>query len=210
MDDGRAIREARRNSGAGADLGDAVSMKAAHASQESSALPLRPPPTPTASKSPRKPFVTQTPLRHRSIMTPARKMPPITPGRTGARIHANTTTPIASASGTLGGAAAVAAPLPPVKRLVIHKLVLQDFKSYAGRQEIGPFHKSFSSIVGPNGSGKSNVIDALLFVFGWRANKMRQGRLSELIHNREGLPPPPYCAVEVWFRDIIDLSLIHI
>lgn len=204
MDDGRAIREARRNSDAGADLGDAVSMKAAHASQESSALPLRPPPTPTASKSPRKPFVTQTPLRHRSIMTPARKMPPITPGRTGARIHANTTTPIASASGTLGGAAAVAAPLPPVKRLVIHKLVLQDFKSYAGRQEIGPFHKSFSSIVGPNGSGKSNVIDALLFVFGWRANKMRQGRLSELIHNREGLPPPPYCAVEVWFRDIID------
>ena len=29
----------------------------------------------------------------------------------------------------------------PKKRLVIHKLVLVDFKSYAGRQEIGPFHK---------------------------------------------------------------------
>ena len=38
MDDGRAIREARRNSGAGADLGDAVSMKAAHASQELSLI----------------------------------------------------------------------------------------------------------------------------------------------------------------------------
>lgn len=29
----------------------------------------------------------------------------------------------------------------PKKRLVIHKIVLVDFKSYAGRQEIGPFHK---------------------------------------------------------------------
>ncbi|WFD26626.1 Structural maintenance of chromosomes protein 4 [Malassezia nana] len=95
-------------------------------------------------------------------------------------------------------------PPPPVRRLVIHKLVLQDFKSYAGRQEIGPFHKSFSSIVGPNGSGKSNVIDALLFVFGWRASKMRQGKLNELIHHREGCEPPTQCTVEVWFREIID------
>ncbi|KDE07484.1 hypothetical protein MVLG_02159 [Microbotryum lychnidis-dioicae p1A1 Lamole] len=68
-------------------------------------------------------------------------------------------------------------------RLVIHQLVLEDFKSYRGRGVIGPFHKSFSSIVGPNGSGKSNTIDALLFVFGYRATKMRQGKLSELIHN---------------------------
>ncbi|KAM0788102.1 hypothetical protein ACM66B_001270 [Microbotryomycetes sp. NB124-2] len=68
-------------------------------------------------------------------------------------------------------------------RLVIHQLVLEDFKSYRGRNVIGPFHKSFSSIVGPNGSGKSNTIDALLFVFGYRATKMRQGKLSELIHN---------------------------
>ena len=29
----------------------------------------------------------------------------------------------------------------PKARLVIHKLVLVNFKSYAGRQEIGPFHK---------------------------------------------------------------------
>jgi structural maintenance of chromosome 4 len=37
--------------------------------------------------------------------------------------------------------------------------------------------QSFSSIVGPNGSGKSNTIDALLFVFGYRASKMRQGKV---------------------------------
>ena len=31
-------------------------------------------------------------------------------------------------------------------RLVIHKLMLINFKSYAGRQEIGPFHKVESTI----------------------------------------------------------------
>lgn len=96
-------------------------------------------------------------------------------------------------------------PAAPKSRLVIHKMVLVNFKSYAGRQEIGPFHKSFSAIVGPNGSGKSNTIDAMLFVFGYRASKMRQGKLSELIHNSAGLEDLGFCAVEVWFREIIDL-----
>ncbi|KAG0183387.1 hypothetical protein DFQ29_005763 [Apophysomyces sp. BC1021] len=89
-------------------------------------------------------------------------------------------------------------------RLVITKMVLNNFKSYAGRQVIGPFHKSFSAIVGPNGSGKSNVIDALLFVFGYRANKMRQGKLSELIHNSAKFPNCDSCSVEVHFQEIID------
>ncbi|KAJ7733746.1 RecF/RecN/SMC protein [Mycena maculata] len=96
-------------------------------------------------------------------------------------------------------------PTGPKSRLVIHKMVLVDFKSYAGRQEIGPFHKSFSSIVGPNGSGKSNTIDAMLFVFGYRASKMRQGKLSELIHNSARYPDLDECSVEVHFREIVDL-----
>lgn len=96
-------------------------------------------------------------------------------------------------------------PTGPKPRLTIHKLVLVNFKSYAGRQEIGPFHKSFSAIVGPNGSGKSNTIDALLFVFGYRASKMRQGKLSELIHNSAGKEGLETCSVEVWFREIVDL-----
>jgi structural maintenance of chromosome 4 len=95
-------------------------------------------------------------------------------------------------------------PSRPTARLTIHKLVLVNFKSYAGRQEIGPFHKSFSAIVGPNGSGKSNTIDALLFVFGYRASKMRQGKLSELIHNSAGKEGLESCSVEVWFREIVD------
>lgn len=32
--------------------------------------------------------------------------------------------------------------------------------------------QNFSSVVGPNGSGKSNVIDAMLFVFGFKAKKV--------------------------------------
>lgn len=138
----------------------------------------------------------------RALATPARAAL-ATPAR---RMHPIPQTPASRVLSTPARAMATPAraPAPPVRRLVIHKLVLQDFKSYAGRQEIGPFHKSFSSIVGPNGSGKSNVIDALLFVFGWRANKMRQGRLSELIHNREGAAPPAQCIVEVWFREIVD------
>ena len=65
--------------------------------------------------------------------------------------------------------------------------------------------QSFSAIVGPNGSGKSNTIDALLFVFGYRASKMRQGKLSELIHNSDQYPNLQQCSVEIHFREIIDL-----
>ncbi|GBB86291.1 hypothetical protein RclHR1_12710001 [Rhizophagus clarus] len=90
-------------------------------------------------------------------------------------------------------------------RIIINKMILTNFKSYFGKQEIGPFHKSFSAIVGPNGSGKSNVIDALLFVFGYRANKMRQTRLSELIHSSQGCENLDSCTVEIHFEKIIDL-----
>lgn len=65
-------------------------------------------------------------------------------------------------------------------------MVLENFKSYAGVQDIGPFHKRFSSVVGPNGSGKSNVIDALLFVFGKKASQLRLSKVSELIHKSSG------------------------
>lgn len=89
-------------------------------------------------------------------------------------------------------------------RLVISKLVLTNFKSYAGVQEIGPFNASFSAVVGPNGSGKSNVIDSMLFVFGFRALKMRQGKLSELIHNSEGGHRLDFCQVDIHFMHVID------
>jgi structural maintenance of chromosome 4 len=93
----------------------------------------------------------------------------------------------------------------PKARIVITYLVLINFKSYAGRQEVGPFHSSFSSVVGPNGSGKSNVIDSLLFVFGFRASKMRQGKISALIHNSAAFPDLDHCEVEVHFQEVMDL-----
>lgn len=100
-------------------------------------------------------------------------------------------------------------PLPhenaPLSRTVITYLTLTNFKSYAGCQQVGPFHSSFSSVVGPNGSGKSNVIDSLLFVFGFRASKMRQGKISSLIHNSAAYPDLDHCEVEVHFQEIKDL-----
>lgn len=93
----------------------------------------------------------------------------------------------------------------PKQRTVITWLVLTNFKSYAGEQRVGPFHASFSSVVGPNGSGKSNVIDSLLFVFGFRASKMRQGKISALIHNSAAFPNLEYCEVEVHFQEVKDL-----
>jgi len=93
----------------------------------------------------------------------------------------------------------------PKPRMVIRQLVMTNFKSYAGRQVVGPFHQSFSSVVGPNGSGKSNVIDSLLFVFGFRASKMRQGKISALIHNSAQHQNLDFCEVEVHFQEVIDL-----
>lgn len=96
-------------------------------------------------------------------------------------------------------------PTEPKSRTVITYLIMTNFKSYAGRQQVGPFHASFSSVVGPNGSGKSNVIDSLLFVFGFRASKMRQGKISALIHNSAAFPDLDHCEVEVHFQEVIDL-----
>lgn len=89
-------------------------------------------------------------------------------------------------------------------RLIITHIENEYFKSYAGRQVLGPFHKSFTSIVGPNGSGKSNVIDSMLFVFGYRANKIRLKKLSGLIHNSEQHSNVQSCTVAVHFQQIID------
>ncbi|WPG98120.1 Hypothetical protein R9X50_00090600 [Acrodontium crateriforme] len=96
-------------------------------------------------------------------------------------------------------------PAAPRQRMTITYLILNNFKSYAGRQEVGPFHASFSSVVGPNGSGKSNVIDSLLFVFGFRASKMRQGKISALIHNSAQYPDLDHCEVQVHFQEVTDL-----
>uniref|UniRef100_A0A4W3JN74 Structural maintenance of chromosomes 1B n=1 Tax=Callorhinchus milii TaxID=7868 RepID=A0A4W3JN74_CALMI len=58
---------------------------------------------------------------------------------------------------------------------------VEDFKSWRGRQSIGPFMR-FTCIIGPNGSGKSNVMDAISFVMGERTANLRVKHLRDLIH----------------------------
>lgn len=94
----------------------------------------------------------------------------------------------------------------PARRVMISRMVLDNFKSYAGPVTIGPFDSNMTSVVGPNGSGKSNVIDAMLFVFGFRAKQMRQGNVSELIHSSDQHPSLAYTRVSVHFRDVVDLE----
>jgi len=70
----------------------------------------------------------------------------------------------------------------------IDRLEIENFKSYRGRQQIGPF-KSFTAVIGPNGSGKSNLMDAISFVLGVRTAHLR-GSLKELLYSNSGGSSP--------------------
>ena len=86
--------------------------------------------------------------------------------------------------------------------LKLHKLILENFKSFQGRNEIG-FFQDFSVVLGPNGSGKSNIIDALSFVFGLNAQQMRTRNLKELIytpHSSSSKNKAQNCSVEIIFK----------
>ena len=90
-------------------------------------------------------------------------------------------------------------------RLMIDKIVNENFKSYAGQVTIGSFDECFSAIIGPNGSGKSNVIDSMLFVFGYRSSKIRSKKICSLIHNSSRFPNVRSCKVSVHFKKIVDM-----
>lgn len=85
-------------------------------------------------------------------------------------------------------------------------MVLNNFKSYYGSTEIGPFNYKFSAIIGPNGSGKSNIIDAMMFIFGKRATWMRLKKLKELIHSSSEYPDCNEAYVEVVFKRVIEFE----
>lgn len=71
----------------------------------------------------------------------------------------------------------------------LHRLELENFKSYLGTQIIGPF-ENFSAIVGPNGSGKSNMMDAISFVLGVQSKHLRSTHLKELIFRQDADSAP--------------------
>uniref|UniRef100_A0A0K0DY89 Structural maintenance of chromosomes protein n=1 Tax=Strongyloides stercoralis TaxID=6248 RepID=A0A0K0DY89_STRER len=95
------------------------------------------------------------------------------------------------------------------ERLVISSIDVENFKSYYGKQTIGPLHKNFSAIIGPNGSGKSNVIDSLLFVFGFRASSIRSKKISSLIHSSNGKEDINCCYVQINFVKIFDVDEVN-
>ncbi|KAG5466933.1 hypothetical protein LSCM1_01110 [Leishmania martiniquensis] len=70
----------------------------------------------------------------------------------------------------------------------IHRVELDNFKSYYGKAVIGPF-KDFTCIVGPNGAGKSNLMDALSFALSSSvtqvsASSMRGKAVVDFIHRK--------------------------
>ncbi|XP_068134304.1 structural maintenance of chromosomes protein 1B [Hyperolius riggenbachi] len=83
----------------------------------------------------------------------------------------------------------------------LSRLVLENFKSWRGRQIIGPFRR-FNCIIGPNGSGKSNVMDALSFVMGEKASNLRVKSVRELIHGANiGKPVSSTASVNLVYCD---------
>ena len=179
--------------------------------RRSSVMPELPPPlpTPTPSQSPEPQQHESTPLSDITSRALNRSPPPIVVKKQP--VHTPTIETVMEKRADIiiksrsQAIPVIEKPTGPRVRMVIRQLVMTNFKSYAGRQVVGPFHVSFSSVVGPNGSGKSNVIDSLLFVFGFRASKMRQGKISALIHNSAQHQDLDSCEVEVHFQEIMDL-----
>ena len=73
--------------------------------------------------------------------------------------------------------------------MIIKKLELQGFKSFAERTKI-VFHPGITAIVGPNGTGKSNLVDAMLWVLGGHRQKnVRVDRTDEVIFSGNAKRP---------------------
>ncbi|KAL3929372.1 MAG: hypothetical protein SGPRY_001984 [Prymnesium sp.] len=72
--------------------------------------------------------------------------------------------------------------IAPRSLLRLEHVTLQDFKSYAGKVRVGPFHPSVTTIVGPNGCGKSCLIEGICFALGIETKKIRSSSLEHLVH----------------------------
>eukprot|EP01035_Chromulina_nebulosa_P030474 gene30474-40489_t len=68
-------------------------------------------------------------------------------------------------------------------------LEVDNFKSYMGKQIVGPFH-NFTCIIGPNGAGKSNMMDAISFVLGVQSRYLRSTNLKELLFRKDATSAP--------------------
>jgi len=80
-----------------------------------------------------------------------------------------------------------AEPEPPASpaAMFIEELIIDGFKSYSTRVNVGPFDRQFNAITGLNGSGKSNILDSICFVLGIsNLSQVRVGNLSELVYKQ--------------------------
>ena len=85
--------------------------------------------------------------------------------------------------------------------MIIERLTLQGFKSFARRSELH-FETGVSGIIGPNGSGKSNIVEAIRFVMGSRARVLRASDANALIfHGGKARSQNPFAEVELVIRD---------
>ncbi|XP_075993807.1 structural maintenance of chromosomes protein 1B [Genypterus blacodes] len=83
----------------------------------------------------------------------------------------------------------------------LKQIDIENFKSWRGKQVIGPFMR-YSCIIGTNGSGKSNIMDAVGFVMGERAAALRVKHLPDLIHGAHvGKPVSRTASVALRYRD---------
>jgi structural maintenance of chromosome 1 len=71
----------------------------------------------------------------------------------------------------------------------LQRLELENFKSYFGKQVVGPFD-NFTCIIGPNGAGKSNMMDAISFVLGVQSKHLRSSHLKELVFRKDADSAP--------------------
>lgn len=71
----------------------------------------------------------------------------------------------------------------------LQRLEVENFKSYAGKQIVGPFD-NFTCIIGPNGAGKSNMMDAISFVLGVQSKHLRSSHLKDLLFRKDADSPP--------------------
>ena len=67
--------------------------------------------------------------------------------------------------------------------MYIKEVIIDGFKSYAKRTQIGDFDPQFTAITGLNGSGKSNILDAICFVLGiTNLGQVRASNLQDLVY----------------------------
>ncbi len=91
--------------------------------------------------------------------------------------------------------------------MIIKKLELQGFKSFADRTKI-VFHPGITAIVGPNGTGKSNLVDAMLWVLGGRRQRaVRADRTDDILFNGNAKRTPISMADVVLSLEGDDLEL---